>query len=96
MLPWTSSQAVLPGMRERRGGWIVNVSSGAARSRDGPPFATGFTGPTITSYGASKAALNRLTNDWGPSCTARASGSTRSNPVRRCAREGADALVGDR
>jgi NAD(P)-dependent dehydrogenase (short-subunit alcohol dehydrogenase family) len=43
-------------------GWIVNVSSGAARPWAGPPFDVGATGSAITVYGASKAALNRETN----------------------------------
>jgi NAD(P)-dependent dehydrogenase (short-subunit alcohol dehydrogenase family) len=44
-------RAVLPGMRERRGGTIVNVSSGGARSY---PIGAGY-------YVASKAALEAVT-----------------------------------
>jgi citronellol/citronellal dehydrogenase len=60
--PIDLAQAVIPGMRAAGEGWIVNVSSGGARHWDGPPFALGVLGSTGTVYGASKAALNRLTN----------------------------------
>jgi NAD(P)-dependent dehydrogenase (short-subunit alcohol dehydrogenase family) len=54
--------AVIPAMTERGEGWIVNVSSGSARVSDGPPFQGSAMATTIGVYGASKAALNRLTN----------------------------------
>ena len=55
-------QAVVPGMRDKGRGWIVNISSGTARIDTGPPFrnAQGL-GRVLSLYGASKAALNRLT-----------------------------------
>ena len=49
-------------MRAAGAGWIVNLSSATARPWDGPPFALGALGSTSTVYGASKAALNRLSN----------------------------------
>jgi NAD(P)-dependent dehydrogenase (short-subunit alcohol dehydrogenase family) len=55
-------QAVVPGMCDAGEGWIVNLSSGSTRILDGPPFELGPQGSTIALYGASKAALNRLTN----------------------------------
>ncbi len=54
--------AALPGMRAAGRGWIVNVSSGTARHQPGPPFRTSGQALTMGVYGASKAALNRLTN----------------------------------
>ena len=36
--PFEMSQLVLPGMRERKSGWILNISSGAARHPQGPPY----------------------------------------------------------
>jgi short-subunit dehydrogenase len=50
--PLDLSQRVLPAMVERGEGWIVNLSSATARF---------VPNPTMTVYGASKAALNRLT-----------------------------------
>ena len=60
--PIDLAQAALPAMLDAGEGWIVNVSSGSARLADGPPFRAGAMSATIGVYGASKAALNRLTN----------------------------------
>ena len=55
-------QAVVPSMRDSGRGWIVNVSSGSARHIVGPPFPTTGMTPILGFYGATKAALNRVTN----------------------------------
>ena len=55
-------QAVVPSMRDSGRGWIVNVSSGTARHITGPPFPTSGMTPILGFYGATKAALNRITN----------------------------------
>jgi citronellol/citronellal dehydrogenase len=60
--PLDLAQAVIPSMRNAGEGWIVNVSSATARLWDGPPFELGAQGSTTTIYGASKAALNRVSN----------------------------------
>jgi citronellol/citronellal dehydrogenase len=60
--PMDLIQAVLPGMRERGAGWIVNISSASARPTPGPPFAAGRLLSVMGVYGATKAALNRLTS----------------------------------
>jgi NAD(P)-dependent dehydrogenase (short-subunit alcohol dehydrogenase family) len=54
-------QLVAPEMRERRRGWIVNVSSATAEPVAGPPYAVFEQKGGAHLYGASKAALNRLT-----------------------------------
>jgi NAD(P)-dependent dehydrogenase (short-subunit alcohol dehydrogenase family) len=51
------AQLVLPGMRLRNRGWILNISSGAARHPHGPPFPARRTG---TVYGMCKAAIERF------------------------------------
>ncbi len=56
--PFQLSQAVLPSMRERKQGWILNISSGAARHPVGPPFQRGMAGGAV--YGMCKAALERF------------------------------------
>ncbi len=57
--PFELAQLVLPGMCERRRGWILNISSKSAIYPEGPPFEPiqerGF-----TVYGMCKAALERF------------------------------------
>ena len=48
-------------MRERGRGWILNLTSFAAELPPGPPFPTNKPATGGFQYGASKAALNRLT-----------------------------------
>jgi NAD(P)-dependent dehydrogenase (short-subunit alcohol dehydrogenase family) len=55
--PFHLSQLVLPGMRARRRGWIVNISSGAAFHPQ-PPYPASARGGTV--YGMCKAALERF------------------------------------
>jgi citronellol/citronellal dehydrogenase len=58
--PLALSQFVLPGMRERGRGWIVNLTSKGSRLPPGPPFSWGIRGGT-SGYGAVKAAVERMT-----------------------------------
>jgi NAD(P)-dependent dehydrogenase (short-subunit alcohol dehydrogenase family) len=51
-------QGLVPHLITAGNGWIVNLTSAAARTTDGPPFAVSV---EIGLYGATKAALNRLT-----------------------------------
>ena len=57
--PFELSQQVLPGMRDRKRGWILNISSGAARHPVGPPYGRGLGGGGAV-YGMCKAALERF------------------------------------
>jgi NAD(P)-dependent dehydrogenase (short-subunit alcohol dehydrogenase family) len=59
--PWQLMQGVVGGMRERGKGWILNISSFSAELPPGPPFPTNKPAKGGFQYGASKAALNRLT-----------------------------------
>ena len=93
--PLDLSQAVIPAMLDRGDGWIVNVSSGAARSWDGPPFALGVTGAATTSYGASKLALNRVTNGLGAELYGRGVRANTVEPRSAVRTEGAEAMVGE-
>lgn len=58
--PWELAQLVVADMIARKSGWIVNISSAEARHPSGPPFPDHdrFGGHTL--YGASKAALDRI------------------------------------
>jgi NAD(P)-dependent dehydrogenase (short-subunit alcohol dehydrogenase family) len=59
LAPWELMKAVVPGMRERGRGWIVNLTTLMAELPPGPPFP--YIAKGMMQYGASKAALNRLT-----------------------------------
>jgi len=56
--PFQLAQLVLPGMRERGAGWILNISSIAARHPVIPPGQ--FAGRGSTVYGMCKAAIERF------------------------------------
>ncbi len=56
--PFHLAQLVLPSMRARKMGWIVNISSGAA-FHPKPPYSAMVRGGTV--YGMCKAALERFT-----------------------------------
>ncbi|RIL05146.1 MAG: short-chain dehydrogenase [Proteobacteria bacterium] len=58
--PWDLAQRVVPDMRARGGGAIVNVSSASAAHPAGPPYDDFAAHGGATLYGASKAALDRL------------------------------------
>ena len=57
--PFELARLVLPAMRERGRGWILNISSGAARHPQGPPYTRLGRGGAV--YGMCKAALERFT-----------------------------------
>ncbi len=59
MAPVDLAQQVIPAMRERGAGWILNISSGAARHPE-QPFAHGAQGGTV--YGMCKAAIERFSS----------------------------------
>jgi NAD(P)-dependent dehydrogenase (short-subunit alcohol dehydrogenase family) len=58
--PFHLAQLVIPGMREKGRGWILNISSGAARHPALPPSPRLRPGGTV--YGMCKAALERLSS----------------------------------
>jgi NAD(P)-dependent dehydrogenase (short-subunit alcohol dehydrogenase family) len=57
--PFELAQALLPAMRAKGEGWILNISSGAAIHPVGPPYQGRTGGGTV--YGMCKAALERFT-----------------------------------
>ncbi len=92
--PSDLAAAAAPAMVDAGQGWIVNVSSGAARHWDGPPFELGPQGSTIAMYGASKAALNRLTNGLAAELDGTGVRVNAVEPRAAVMSEGAAALVG--
>lgn len=66
--PWELTKAVVPGMRERGSGWILNLTTFCAELPPGPPFPTNRPSKAGFSYGATKAALNRLTVSVASEC----------------------------
>ena len=57
---WLTMSQVIPGMRERGRGWILNFTSFSGEFPPGPPFAfKALDGSSM--YGATKAAVNRAT-----------------------------------
>lgn len=92
--PLDLAQAVIPDMVRAGEGWIVNVSSRSAALGDGPPFSTGALGSAITMYGATKAALNRISNGLAVEFHRAAIRVNTIEPRAAVLTEGADELVG--
>ena len=92
--PLDLAQAVIPGMRAAGRGWIVNVSSATAHHTEGPPFIIGPQGATLSLYGASKAALNRMTNGLAVELYGSGIRVNTVEPRAAVLTEGADVLVG--
>jgi NAD(P)-dependent dehydrogenase (short-subunit alcohol dehydrogenase family) len=59
--PYELCQLVVPGMKERGEGWILNISSRAGVHPLGPPFEDVHRTGNFSVYGMVKAGLNRLT-----------------------------------
>jgi NAD(P)-dependent dehydrogenase (short-subunit alcohol dehydrogenase family) len=58
---WDLARAALPAMCTRGEGWVLNIASEVSHHPAGPPFAAFHAEHDATLYGASKAALERLT-----------------------------------
>ena len=92
--PLELTQAVVPVMAERGEGWVVNVSSATARHAPGPPFRTSGVSAKIGFYGATKAALNRITNAFAVELYGMGVRINTVEPRAAVLSEGAEALVG--
>jgi short-subunit dehydrogenase len=94
--PIDLAQQVLPGMRAKRQGWIVNISSATSKHPKGPPFPPGMKlALTATTYGATKAALERFTTGLAAEVYADGIAVNSLAPVAAVRTPGADVLVGD-
>ena len=63
--PWHLARRVVPGMRERGRGSVLNISSASAILPAGPPFAATVVSTKGYIYGGSKAMLDRWTVSLG-------------------------------
>jgi citronellol/citronellal dehydrogenase len=61
LAPLHLTQLVLPAMRERKQGWVLNMTSIAGDRPPGPPFSEFDVSAGFGMYGTAKAALDRLT-----------------------------------
>ena len=66
--PWQLMTRVIGPMRERARGAIVNLTSFAGEYPPGPPFPANKPAQSGSAYGATKAALNRLTVSVAAEC----------------------------
>ncbi len=86
LAPLDLAQRVVPAMVEQGEGWILNITSAAARP--GP-------NPTMALYGASKAALNRITSGLAVELGGTGVRVNALEPRAAVMTEGADTLIGD-
>jgi citronellol/citronellal dehydrogenase len=94
--PIDLAQGVIPGMRARGRGWIVNVSSATSKHPSGPPFAKGQSvGAVSATYGSSKAALERYTTGLASELYGEHIAVNSVAPVAAVRTPGADELVAD-
>jgi NAD(P)-dependent dehydrogenase (short-subunit alcohol dehydrogenase family) len=94
--PLDLSLAAVPAMVEAGEGWIVNLSSGSAKLWPGPPEPVNPSSFAISAYGASKAALNRVTNGLAAELHGTGVRVNTVEPRAAVLSEGAAELVGDR
>lgn len=92
--PVDLAQAVIPAMVAAGEGWIINVSSGSARQPGGPPFKTDGVALVFGVYGASKAALNRITGAMAAELYGTGIRVNTIEPRAAVLSEGADAVMG--
>jgi len=85
-------QLVLPGMRERKRGWICNMTSIAADHPPGPPFSEFDTSAGFGVYGMCKAAQDRMTGSLAAELYADGIAVNAAAPSDPVATEGAGAL----
>jgi citronellol/citronellal dehydrogenase len=88
--PVDLAQAVIPSMRERGEGWIINISSSSSELTPGPPpFPWSPMGTTQGAYGSSKAALDRYSNLLGIELYGTGIRVNALQPIKPVASEGA-------
>ena len=94
--PLELAQRVVPGMVERGEGWIVNLSSATANLHGGAPYDVTESSRMLAVYGASKAALNRITDGLAVQLHGTGVRVNAVQPRAAVLSEGAAAIVGAR
>jgi NAD(P)-dependent dehydrogenase (short-subunit alcohol dehydrogenase family) len=90
--PFGLAQQILPQMRRRRRGWILNISSATATPPPGPPFDEFATSGGALLYGLTKAALDRFSVGLAAEVYADGIAVNSLSPVAAVKTEGAEAL----
>jgi citronellol/citronellal dehydrogenase len=92
LAPLHLTQLALPHMRERKRGWIVNLTSIAGDRIPGPPFSDFDVSAGFGMYGAAKAALDRLTQSLAAELYASGIAVNAAAPFKPVPTEGAGVL----
>jgi citronellol/citronellal dehydrogenase len=92
LAPLHLTQLVLPHMRERKRGWILNLTSVAGDRIPGPPFTDFDVSAGFGMYGTVKAALDRLTLSLAAELYASGIAVNAAAPFKPVPTEGAGAL----
>lgn len=92
--PVDLAQAVVPGMRDRGEGWILNLSSASSAHPAGPPYDLGGVKGVYGFYGATKAMLDRVTTAMAAELHGTGIRVNTVEPRAAVMSEGADEVVG--
>lgn len=95
LAPLDLTQQALPDMIEADEAWVVNLSSATANYEPGPPYRQSELLEVMGIYGASKAALNRMTNAFSVETHKHSIRMNTVEPKAAVLSEGADIKVGD-
>ena len=91
--PFLLAQACCPGWIERGQGWVVNITSTFATGAAGPPWDPRSNHVRGTSYGPTKAALDRLTTTLAAELWPHGVAVNALAPTKAVRTEGAEALM---
>ena len=95
LAPLDLTQQALPDMIEAGEAWVVNLSSATANYEPGPPYRQSELLEVMGIYGASKAALNRMTNAFSVETHKHSIRMNTIEPRAAVLSEGADIKVGE-
>ena len=90
--PFDLTQGLLPGMRERKRGWILNISAGTARHPQGPEYDDFSRAGGGILYGMTKAALDRFSTGLAAEVAGEGISVSSLSPVAAVRTPGTEAL----